>query len=408
MNEPSARPWRWPGKPRLSGTVVALGLVSLLTDASSEMIYPLMPAFLVTLGASGVFIGLVEGTAESISSFVKLLAGAWSDRLPRKKPLVIAGYGLASLVRPLVALATAPWQVLCVRFIDRVGKGLRSSPRDALIAQCTPEDRRGLAYGFHRAMDHTGALIGPLIAFGLMAGLGLNMRWVFALAILPAIATMLVLVLGVREPAQAAPARDAESATTSKRVRLPRSLVAFLAVVGLFTLGNSSDAFLLLRASQAGVRPEHVPLLWAFIHVVKAGLSTPLGSFSDRVGRKPTIVAGWGVYALCYLGFAWASQPWHVWALFGVYGSFFAATEGAEKALVADLAPPEARGRAFGAFHFLVGVMALPASLGFGFVWDWFGPEAAFAFGAGLSALAAAGLLAFVPDAGLALTDRSS
>ncbi len=397
--------WR-PRLPRgLPGTVVALGFVSLLTDASSEMIYPLLPAFLVSLGAGRAFVGLVEGVAESTAAFVKLFSGVWSDRLPRKKPLVLMGYGLSSAVRPMVALAASPWHVLAIRFIDRVGKGVRSSPRDALIAQSTPADRRGLAFGFHRAMDHTGALIGPLVAYALMSWLDLTTRAVFAVALIPAVATMVVLLWGVREtgPAQSKP----KSAQTQEdRTALPRPLWTYFGVLAVFTLGNSSDAFLLLKASRTGLSAAHLPLLWAFIHVVKATLSTPLGALSDRLGRKPTIVVGWCVYAISYLGFAFANQAWHIWALFGVYGCFFAATEGAEKALVADLAPPEARGRAFGVFHSLVGVMALPASLGFGLLWDVFGPEVAFTTGAGLAALAGSGLLAFVPGRGLTLTDR--
>jgi MFS family permease len=402
MTRLTARP---PWKLDLPRTVVALGFVSLLTDASSEMIYPLLPAFLVSLGAGATFVGLVEGIAESTASFVKLLSGVWSDRLPRRKPLVLAGYGLASAVRPLVALATAPWQVLAIRFVDRVGKGVRSSPRDALIVETTPEERRGMAFGFHRAMDHTGALIGPLIAFALMSWLGLTVRWVFAAAAVPAVATMIVLIFTVREPSERKETTRPEE-TDIARPALPRPLLAYLAVLAVFTLGNPSDAFLLLRASQSSVPEAQLPLLWAFIHVVKATLSTPLGSLSDRLGRKPTILAGWAVYAACYLGFALAHQAWQVWALFAGYGAFFAATEGTEKALVADLSPPEACGWAFGAFNFLVGLMALPASLGFGFLWDRFGPFTAFATGAALAAFAGVGLLVLVPRRGLALTDR--
>jgi MFS family permease len=376
--------------------VIALGFVSLLTDASSEMIYPLLPAFLTSLGAGGTVLGLIEGIAEATASFVKLLSGIWADRLPRKKPLVVAGYGLASLVRPLVALATSPWHVLAIRFTDRVGKGLRGSPRDALMAQVTPLERRGLAFGFHRAMDHTGALIGPLIAFVMMSGFDLDYRTIFALSLVPGLATLAVVSLGVREPAASPIPLYRSDDRPDPLNRLPRAFRNYLAVLAVFSLGNSSDAFLLLKATEAGVSAEQVPLLWAWIHVIKALLSTHLGGLSDHLGRKPTIVAGWVTYAVCYLGFAAASQAWQIWVLFTAYGAFFAATEGAERALVADLAPPESRGRAFGAFHFLLGVTVLPASLGFGWLWDTVGAQFAFGVGAILAGLASVGLILLV------------
>ncbi|HKA90250.1 MAG TPA: MFS transporter [Haliangiales bacterium] len=377
---------------RLPRTVVALGVVSLLTDASSEMIIPILPAFLVSLGASGAFVGAVDGVAETTSSLMKLIAGAWADRAARKKPLVLLGYGLASIMRPLVAIAQAPWHVLVIRFTDRIGKGVRTAPRDALIAQATPADRRGAAYGFHRAMDHTGALIGPLIAYVLLAWL--PPRAIFALAAIPAAASLVALALFVKE--EAAPRPAAPPVAGAARPRLPRRLWAYLAVIVVFTLGNSTDFFLLLRAQDAGIDATLTPLLWSLLHLSKASLSTPLGALSDRVGRRGLLFFGWGVYALVYLGFAAATAPWHIWALFAVYGVYFAATEGVEKALIADLAPPEVRGRAFGVYHFLVGVCALPASIGFGVVWDRVSHGAAFACGAALAGAAALGL-ALVP-----------
>jgi MFS family permease len=381
---------------RLPRTVVALGLVSLLTDVSSEMIYPLLPAFLATLGAGGAFVGLVEGVAETTSSFLKLLSGLISDRLRRKKPLVLAGYALASAARPLLAIACAPWHVLAIRFTDRVGKGIRTSPRDALIAQATPDDRRGAAFGFHRAMDHAGALFGPLFAFALVSFFGLGARAIFALAALPAAGAVIALIAGVRED----PGADHPPATSPGGVRdvpgagrLPGSLRAYLAIVALFTLANASDAFILLRAQDAGIPAGRAPLLWALLHATKSIFSAPMGALSDRVGRRALIAGGWLVYALTYLGFAWARAPWHIYALFAVYGAYFALAEGAEKALVADLAPRDARGRAFGAFHFVTGTCALPASLGFGLLWDRISHGAAFVAAAALAALATAALV---------------
>jgi len=371
--------------------VKALGVVSLLTDASSEMIYPLLPAFLLALGAGPAFVGLVEGLAEATAAGLKVASGWLSDRSRRRKPLIVAGYALSTLARPLLALAMAPWHVLAIRLADRTGKGTRGAPRDALIAEVTPASDRGRAFGFHRAMDHAGAFVGPLLASAALA-LGAEMRTVFALCAIPGALCLVVLVLGVREtaspPAPAAADRDAGPTTSSFR--------RYLAVLALFALGNSSDAFLLLRAQDAGVGLTMIPLLWSFHHAIKSLTSTWGGAVSDRLGRGRTIAAGWAVYALSYLGFAWAASPLHVWLLFALYALFPALTEGPERALVADLAA-QARGRAFGLYHAVTGGMLLPASLLTGAIWQAWGPLAALGTGAGLAAVAAAVLLLMVP-----------
>jgi MFS family permease len=375
--------------------VKALGLVSLLTDASSEMIYPLLPAFVTgTLRAGPAFLGVVEGAAEAVSSLVKILAGHASDRLPRRKPIVVAGYGLSSVVRPLMALATAPWHVLAVRLADRIGKGARGAPRDALLAEATPAGERGRAFGFHRAMDHAGAVIGPLLAT-LVLWRHPDVRLVFALAALPALASMAVLVFGVREPPRAV--ERAITPAAPGRAPVPRPLARYLAVLALFTLGNSSDAFLLLRAQHAGVPLAAIPALWAFHHVVKAAAGTYGGALSDRFGPRATIISGWTVYAVAYAGFAVADAPWQVWGLFAVYGLFYALTEGAERALVADLCERGTRGRAFGLYHAVTGGMLLPASLLTGALWQSYGAATALGLGAVLAAAAAAGLTLAVP-----------
>ena len=375
--------------PPLPRTVKTLGVVSLLTDMSSEMIYPLLPSFLVgPLKAGPAFVGLVEGIAESVASLTRLVAGRISDRLPRRKPLIVAGYGLSSLMRPLVAAATAPWHVLAIRTADRIGKGLRGAPRDALLAEVTPAEDLGRAYGFHRGMDHVGAVAGPLIASGVLLWRQ-DLRLVFALAAVPALASVLVLVFGVREAQRGIAARPG---ATSPVAPLPPGLRRYLFVLAVFTLGNSSDAFLLLRAQQAGVALPMIPLLWAALHVVKSSASTAGGALSDRFGRRPVITAGWVLYALVYAGLAMASRAWHVWALFAVYGLFTALTEGPERALVAELAPAAGRGGAFGAYYAVTGVMLLPASLLMGVLWQGFGAATALCAGAGL-ALAAALLL---------------
>jgi MFS family permease len=381
----------------LPPTVKRLGLVSLLNDASSEMIYPLLPAFLTTtLKAGPAFLGLVEGVAEAAAAVLKIAAGRLSDRLHRRKPLVVFGYALAAGARPLMAVAVAPWQVLVLRFVDRVGKGTRGAPRDALVAEVTPADQRGRAYGFHRAMDHLGATLGPLLASALLLWRN-DLRLVFALASIPALAAVVVLVLAVHEEPRPETASADRPATPAPLPPASPALRRYLAVVAVFTLGNSSDAFLLLRAQQAGVALAVIPLLWTFHHVVKATLSTHGGALSDRLGRRTAILAGWAVYAAAYAGFAVASTPLAVFGLFALYGVYYALTEGPERALVANLAP-EAQGGAFGLFHAVSGAALLPASLLTGALWQAFGPAVALGTGAALALLAAIGLALLVPE----------
>jgi MFS family permease len=392
--------------------VIALGAVSFLTDLSSEMIYPLLPVFLsATLGASAVTLGVVEGAAESVASLLKLVSGWWSDRLARRKPLVVAGYTLASVVRPLVGLATSAGQVLAIRVADRVGKGLRSSPRDALITDAVDPRARGRAFGFHRAADHAGALLGPLVAFALLGWAGMEMRELFLWAAVPGALAVATLIFGVRER-RAGPGGDPDEARGEPPAPapipdeppvparpLPKGFWRFLGIITLFTLGNATDAFLLLRATDLGVPVALVPVLWAFLHLVKAVSSTPGGALSDRLGRKPLIVAGWLLYAAVYAGFAYAGAAWHVWALFAVYGLYHGLVEGAERALVADLVGTGHRGAAFGWYHLSIGIAALPASVLFGWLWMTFSPAAAFGTGAALAG-AAALLLSFQPASG--------
>jgi MFS family permease len=382
----------------LPRTVKTLGVVSLLTDVSSEMIYPLLPAFLTgVLRAGPAFLGVVEGLAETVAAAVKIASGRVSDRRPRRKPLVIAGYSLSSLVRPMVALATAPGHVLAVRLLDRVGKGVRSAPRDALVAEVTPPEERGRAFGLQRAMDHAGALVGPLLASALLALAPGRVRLVFALAAVPAALAVGTLVFGVREESRRiVPAAPPDAASSSPP--LERGLVRYLAVLAVFTLGNSSDAFLLLRAQEVGVALAFIPALWSLHHLVKAGVSTWGGALSDRIGRRRVILLGWGVYALSYAGFASLSSPPGMAVLFAFYGVFHALTEGAERALVADLAGEATRGRAFGLFHAVTGIALLPASLLTGLLWQRFGGAAALGVGSALAAVAALTLLAFVPE----------
>jgi len=387
---------------RLGRNVVTLGVVSFFTDVSSEMIYPLLPAFLTgVLGATPAMLGAIEGAAETTAAFLKLASGWWSDRVRRRKPLVVFGYSLAAAMRPLVAIAQSGVQVLMIRVSDRIGKGIRNSPRDALIADSVDPSIRGRAFGFHRAADNAGAVLGPLIAFALLNWFSTPLRTVFWLAAVPGVVAILVLIAGVRETPRDIRARaQDEGAGTTPRLtepeKLPRPFWAFLAVMFLFTLGNSTDAFLILRATQLGMPVALAPILWAAFSVVKSASSTPGGALSDRVGRKPTLLAGWLLFAGVYVGFAFATAHWHAWALFLVYGLFFGLTEGAERAYVSDLVPATRRGAAFGWFYLAVGLAALPASVIFGLLWQHSGATTAFLFGAALALVASFGLAGVV------------
>ncbi len=375
----------------LRGNVVALAAASLLNDTASEMIYPLLPLFLTgVLGATPAMLGLIEGVAESTASFVKLVSGWVSDRVRRRRPLVVVGYTVAGIARPLIGLATAAWQVLLIRFADRIGKGVRSAPRDALLAASVAPAWRGRAFGLHRAADHAGAVVGPLLASGLLLVLDDDLRAVFLLAAIPGALTVLILLAGVREAPSAL--ADARPPRLSWR-ELDAPLRRFLPILALFTLGNATDAFLLLRAQQLGVPLALLPALWAAHHVVKMLASVPGGAAADRFGERRAIVLGWLLYALTYTGFALAAAPLHAWVLFLVYGAFYGLTEAPEKALVAAYAAPERRGAAFGAYHFAVGIAALPASVLFGLVWQHVSASAAFGLGAALALLAALLLL---------------
>jgi MFS family permease len=376
-------------KKSLGRNVYAVAVVALLNDASTEMIYPLMPVFLTTvLGVSAGFLGVIEGAAESTAALLKLASGWWSDRVRRRKPLIVGGYALAALVRPLVAVAQSAGQVLVIRVSDRVGKGIRGAPRDALIADSVDASMRGRAFGLERTADHAGAVIGPLAAFAALTWWHVPLRPVFWLAAVPGLIAVIVALVFVREPARVAGNALPPAAAVPTLVPLGRRFWLVMGVITLFTLGNSTDAFLLLRAAQLGVPVALAPILWAMLHVVKSSTSTPAGMLSDRIGRKPAVIAGWLIYAGVYLLFSRATQVWHAWALFGVYGLYFGLTEGTEKAMVADIVPAVRRGVAFGWYNLAIGIGALPASVIFGILWDHFGSGTAFVFGATIASLA--------------------
>jgi MFS family permease len=387
-----------PGRGSLPRAVWVLGWVSLATDAASEAIYPLLPFFLThVLGAGVLTLGVVEGAADAASSLLKILSGAVADRWRVKRPLVLAGYALSSTVRPLIALARIWPHVFVVRFLDRVGKGIRSAPRDALLAGWATHSNRGRVFSFHRGMDHAGAVVGPLLATLFLWVYPGQYRALFAATIVPGVVSVMLIFFLIREPADAAPASRADGVgirVADVRRGLKGARGRFMLVLSVFTLGNSTDAYLLLKLSQALGDIAIVPIVWSALHIVKASVSFAAGSWSDRYGRRLVIGLGWLVYAVVYLGFATSTSSTSLILWFLLYGCYFGLAEGAEKALIADLAPSSDRGVAFGIYAAIQGLGALAASLLFGTIWIAFGPAAAFTTGAVLATVAVCGLFA--------------
>jgi MFS family permease len=395
-------------KPAIPRPVWFLGWTSLFTDAATEMIYPLLPVYLSrVLGASAVSLGIIEGVAEAVNSVLKVISGYWSDRRSRRRPIVIAGYALSSISRPLIALTMTWPQVLLIRALDRTGKGIRGAPRDALLARFATPSTRGRIFGFHEAMDHVGAIVGPVLATMILFFVPEGYRLVFGLTAIPGAIAVALLFFVDEDAAAGDPAlkeREQQTTnhqpTTNPRHRLPGRVMALRGVLLVFSLGNSADAFLLLRLSDALGGVQYVPLMWAGIHIVKASLSTWGGTLSDRFGRKQMIVSGWIVYALVYLGFAMSTSASAFIAWFLFYGVYFAFAEGPAKALVTDLTPPERRGAAFGFYNATIGAGALIASVLFGYLYERFSSSTAFTTGAALAGVAAV-MLIFVPTAPL-------
>ncbi len=388
------RAWPWPWRrTALPGTVVALGVVSLLTDLSADMVVPLLPALVASLGSGPAFLGLLEGVAQATIAALRLLSGWLSDRT-RRKPWILLGYGLSAAARPLLALAPTPLFVLALRSADRVGKGLRSSPRDALVADVTPSSLRGAAFGLQRGMDHAGALLGALLAFALLEAGGLSLRAVFAVSVVPGALAVVVLAACVREGSrpQAASRPPAPSSPAPNPAATSPLLRRYLAVVALATLGTFPELLLIQRALDVGVAANHVLLLWAALHITRSALALPLGAASDRLGRRGVLALGHIVAALVLLGFAAAREAWQVWLLFAAHGLHAALTEGAERAMVADLAGAATRGRAFGAFYVVSGLAALGGGTLLGTLYQGAGAGMALSSGAALSAVAAAAL----------------
>jgi len=381
---------------RLPHNVWVLSWVAFFNDMATEMSYWLLPQFLMgILGAGPMAFGLIEGAAETVSSFGRLLSGWLSDRLRRRKPLVVAGYTVANVVKPWLAVATSWGQVFCVRFADRAAKGFRGAPRDALIADSVSQTHRGAAFGLRQAMDTAGAVFGPLSALALLPLFSGDVRKIFWLATIPGAVCILLVWFGVSEVRPAQTAKQGTLSTDQTNpIRWNKSVVVIMVAVGLFSLGNSSDLFLILRAQNLGVRAALAPGLGLLFNLVYTSLSWPAGKLSDRIPRRTLVVFGYFTYAAVYLGFSLVRGPQWVWFLFAAYGTYYAMTEGVLRAWIADLVPSSSRGSVFGVFNWLVGVAALPASLMAGWLWRHYSPAAPFFVSALLSLAAALLLLA--------------
>ena len=363
----------------LPKTVWLIGLISLINDSASEMVYPLLPLYLSSVLLAGPkALGIIEGIAEATSSLLRLVTGVIFDRTRKAKPWLVFGYGIAGISRPLIAFVSSWPALLIIRFADRVGKGLRSSPRDALLANTTHKKNYGLVFGFHRAMDNAGAIIGPLMA-AILVGIGMSLNNIFLLAIVPAIlAVSLSLML---QEKKFKPIKTKKIKWSLKKV--PKSFKRYLWAVAFFTLACSSDMFLLFRVKELGMENYQIPILWAGVSFITTVFSTPFSALSDKYGRLRFLALGWTAYVLFYLFMAQMnSLNFVIWILFGFYGLFKAATEGVERAFVADLTKVSQRGTAFGWFNLITGFMLFPASFIFGFLYESYGVQIAFLFSA--------------------------
>jgi MFS family permease len=404
--------WRARFMAGISRNVLVLGLVSFFTDVSSEMIVPVRILFLVlVLHTPLPLAGLIEGVAESTASILKIVSGRMSNRVSNRKPLIVAGYGVSNVAKPLLALVSHWSLALGLIFLDRVGKGVRGSPRDAMMADSTPKQYMGKAFGFHRSMDTFGAAVGPLFTYVILLFTSGDLRAVFAWTALPGILSIVVMVLFLRErtrptsakPVEALPAEVEIAPTkTEEKVSVRASTLGtrfwlFTIISTVFALGNSSDAFIFLRSASLEQSIILVPIMYFAYNFIYALLATPLGALSDRLGRLPVLMSGYAAFALVYVGWALATQAWNAWALFLVYGVYAAATEGVAKAFVTDLVPKASRGSAMGWFNGMIGLAALPANIISGWLWSVAGPSATFTFGAWTAGVAMALTIVWLP-----------
>lgn len=375
----------------MDSNVFFVGLTSFLTDTTSKMIYSVMPLFLISLGASKTQLSLIEGIAESTSSVLKALSGWWSDRIGRNKPFMVVGYAFTALLSPLFAAAASPLQVLAIRFTERVGKGIRTAPRDSLVAGSAGDLSKGKSFGFHKAMDNSGAIIGPLLAFGLLALFPEQYRKVFLIAGIPALLGLASLIVFVKE----AKKTGDELPRKFSLKDLPKKYYLFLAIIFVFTLGNSTDALLLVKAGDVGIPDTFIPIVYLVFNSVSVAFAVPVGSLSDRIGRERLIIFGYVLYSLIYLGFALSGSPAPIVLLFALYGLYSASTDGVQKALVTDIIDKRFKGTGLGIYNFLVGITLLPASLIAGLLYDKVDNRAPFLFGSAMAIIAAVMLFIF-------------
>ena len=369
----------------LERNVFFAGLTSFLTDTSTKMVYSVMPLFLLSLGASKTTLSLIEGIAESTAALLKAFSGFWSDKLGRNKPFMLLGYGVTALITPIYSQVVRPWQVLALRFIERAGKGFRTAPRDSLIAGSAQNKEAGKSFGFHKAMDNSGAIVGPLIAFFLLTRLPESYTTVFLIATIPALLGVLTIALFIKE----ARGGKKNGGFQFRFAQLPKRFYWFLAIIFVFTMGNSTDALLLVKASETGIKVAYVPFAYLVFNGVSVFFAIPFGRLSDRIGRERLLIAGYLIYALVYFGFGKFSAVGPIFLLFSAYGLYSALTDGNQKALVSDFLGKETKGTGFGLYHALLGITLLPASLIAGVLYDQVNSSAPFYFGSAMALLAA-------------------
>jgi MFS family permease len=372
--------------------IIFTGLTSFLTDTSVKMVYSVMPMFLMSIGASKTSLALIEGIAESTASLVKALSGFWSDKIGKNKPFMLIGYGLSALIIPLYTFVVSPMQVLYLRFIERFGKGIRTAPRDSLIAGSVTNGETGRSFGLQKAMDNSGAILGPLAAFVLLIFFPENYRIIFLLAGIPAVLSILVIIFGIKEAK-----KGQESLFKKFRFKdFPVKFYLFLVIVFVFTLGNSTDALLMVKANEVGVKVAFIPLVYMITSIVAVLLAIPIGSLSDRVGKEKILIAGYLIYAIVYYGFGVATKVGAIVALFAMYGLYSAATDGIQKAFVSDITDKNKQGTGLGIYNALLGITLLPASVIAGVLYDKVNSRVPFYFGAATALLSAVMMIFFV------------
>jgi MFS family permease len=372
--------------------ILFTGFTSFLTDTSVKMVYSVMPMFLMSIGASKTSLALIEGIAESTASLIKALSGFWSDRIGKNKPFMIIGYGLSALIIPLYTFVVSPVQVLVLRFIERFGKGIRTAPRDSLIAGSVTNNETGKSFGLQKAMDNSGAIAGPLIAFAILSALPGNFRLIFVLAGIPAILAIFVIIFGIREASKP----GQELFTRFHFREFPSKYYFFMGIVFIFTLGNSTDALLMVKANEAGVKVALIPLVYLITNAVSVLASIPIGTLSDKIGKERILVVGFFIYAVVYYGFGVSTSIGAMVSLFALYGLYSAATDGIQKAFISDMIDKNKKGTGLGIYNALIGITVLPASLIAGLLYDKVNSSVPFYFGAGTAALSSLLMLVYL------------